>query len=699
MGWFIRREILLLVGFSTGYTLIASLILHKNEIPSYLADFKEGELWRFHDLYAPFEFGIYRATQAPDAYSPNASEATSLAFRLDTTIAPAVQKTLDKVLSSHSSRLRAAFADLAQYAYRYGYTDIPLTNRQGIAILLKGKEETNIALEALVDSARLRQWIKAHFSAPLQDSLEKLLQYLPPNCRYDSQATQQRVPSLQRSLSPFQGIVQRGERIIQKGEIISSLAYQKLYSLRKAYLANQPVGNRLLRFFGLSLLIFVSTLIAFWYLYATKRLSPKHLRPTFLLITMYLLTLWVVSFIANRQEIWLPRSDIPLYHLAPFALGPIVLAIFFDDRVGFISAIALGAQLSLIMEDPVEYFFVHGFSSMLVVFQLRVVYRRAHIYYALGLLLLSYIGTYLGYHLFRQASFQGLLHAGWGLAMLGGNVLVSLLVYPLIYLIERLFRISSDITFLELLDIDHPLLRELKQRAPGTFQHSLSVAALAEAAARRIGAHSLKVHVMALFHDIGKLEHPEYFIENLAAISQGHAANPHHNLTPLESARAIRRHVEYGVELGVRYRLPMEVIQGICTHHGTTYIHFFWEKQKRERPQEAPALEAEFRYEGPKPRTREETILMLADSLEASTRALPDLTPEKLRRHIQRIIQQRIAEGQLEDSALSFEQIKELEETFYQQLLSLHHARIQYPESPSEPTPVAKGAAVARSPF
>ncbi|MCS7188240.1 MAG: HDIG domain-containing protein, partial [Bacteroidia bacterium] len=302
--------------------------------------------------------------------------------------------------------------------------------------------------------------------------------------------------------------------------------------------------------------------------------------------------------------------------------------------------------------------------------------------YALATLAVGYTVIYLGYHLYRQGSTELL---PWkGLPVLYANVFLCLIVYPLIYLIERTFRISSDITFLELLDTNHPLLRELARKAPGTFQHSLAVAALAEAAAQKIGAHPLKAHVMALFHDIGKLEAPQFFVENFATVSHGGVPNPHYNLTFHESATIIRNHVEYGVYLGMRHRLPREIIGGIRSHHGTSYIQYFWEKQKSQNPQEAMLLEEDFRYPGPLPTTKEEAILMLADTLEASTRAIPSLTPEKLRKHIQKMIQQRIAEGQLRSSPITFAQIQELEEVFYQQLLSLHHARISYQEKQPE---------------
>ncbi len=666
-------------GVFLGYVLLSSGALLYWYHPVYLTQWQEGEVWTYRDLFAPFEYRVFRGTQEGQAWD-SLGPSLTLIFERDTSVKQRVIQRLNEVSPRFSPSLRSEVARLLRYAYRFGYVDVPVAGKQGQAILREGPHtEEVLPLDALVDNQRLERWISETVSENRQDSIRWVVQaFLQPDCRYDPNAVHELLQATAKQASPYSTTVHKGELIVRRGQLISPEVAQKLRSLSLAYGSLHPLRSRLLSFLGLVGLVGLLTFIALQYLYVAKRFQPEEVRPVLLLLSVFLVTIVGASLFVHFAQRWTETTQYPLYHLFPVALAPIMVAIFFDDRVGFISAITLGAQVSLVMEEPVEFFFVHGLSSMLVVFRLRVLQRRSHFLYALGTLALGYWITFLGYHLFRTGSFETISWAGLPLLLV--NVLLCLMGYPLVYVLERLFRMSSDVTFLELLDLRHPLLRQLAEKAPGTYQHSLAVAELAEVAAQRIGAHSLKARVMGLFHDIGKLENPSYFIENISAISQGGVSNPHYYLSPRESASIIRRHVEYGVELAKKYNLPPEVLGGIQTHHGTTWIQYFWERQKREAPQEAPLVEEEFRYPGPLPATKEEAILMLADSLEASTRALPDPTPENLRAHVRRLIQQRIAEGQLDRAPLTFEQVRQLEEVFYENLLNQRHTRIPYPE-------------------
>lgn len=662
-----------------GYVLLSSVVLLEWYHPTYLTQWQEGEVWVYRDLFAPFEYRVFRGEQEEQGWDSLSSTLT-LVFERDTLVREQVVRRVSEVSQRFSPGLRTEVARLLRYAYRFGYVDVPVSGKRGQAILREGSQsEEVLSLEALVDNQRLERWVAEMVLENWRDSVLWVVKaFLRPDCRYDPNALQGLLQAAAQRSSPFSTTVHKGELIVRRGQLISPEVAQKLRSLSLAYGSLHPWHSRFLSFLGLVGLVGLLTFIALQYLYVAKRFQPEEVRPVLLLLSVFLVTIVGASLFLHFTQRWAETTQYPIYHLLPVAMAPIMAAIFFDDRVGFISAITLGAQVSLVMEEPVEFFFVHGLSSMLVVFRLRVLQQRSHFLYALGTLALGYWVTFLGYHLFRTGSFETIPWAGLPLLLL--NVLLCLMGYPLVYVLERFFRMSSDVTFLELLDLRHPLLRQLAEKAPGTYQHSLAVAELAEVAAQKIGAHSLKARVMGLFHDIGKLENPAFFIENISAISQGGVSNPHYYLSPRESAAIIRRHVEYGVELARKYNLPPEIIAGIQTHHGTTWIQYFWERQKREVPQEAPLVEDEFRYAGPLPATKEEAILMLADSLEASTRALSDPTPEKLRAHVRRILQQRIAEGQLDRAPLTFEQVRQLEEVFYENLLNRQHTRIPYPE-------------------
>ncbi len=253
------------------------------------------------------------------------------------------------------------------------------------------------------------------------------------------------------------------------------------------------------------------------------------------------------------------------------------------------------------------------------------------------------------------------------------SVFLTLLAYPLIPLLERLFGFTSSITLVELSDMNRPLLRELAMKAPGTLQHSLQVANLAEAAARQIDANPLLVKVAALYHDVGKTLNPVYFIEN-----QG-ARNPHEGISNLESAKIIIGHVTEGVKMARKYGLPKVLIDFIRTHHGTTLVEYFFRKHLKEHPEEQVDAD-QFRYPGPRPSTVEETILMLADSIEAACKSIKDPTEQDIDEQVDKIVAGKISKGQLEQSTMTFQELEECKKVFKKTMKSIHHVRIEYPE-------------------
>ncbi len=635
----------------------------------------EAKVWQYPDLKAPMDFEVYddHATKRPAIDS--AAAVMQLNFEKNDSIPLLVKRALDSLGARYTKEQRDFLEILHKFTYRYGYVDITLpSDLNGPAVLRKSRyAEEEVPIASLVDSVRLRRWLETNHQRHLV-LWPVIREILRPNCFYNPAILQERI-LLGSPLQDYPELIQEGQVIIRRGELITDEKAKQLKALAQALEYSRSFTRQAISFSGLFLLIALITLISLIYLHISQHLTPENNRSLALILSIYLF-ITALAVVILKAEKYFQLTELTAYHLIPFAIGPMLLAIFFDDRVGFISALTLAAQISLLVRDPVEFFLVHGLSSMLTVFPLRAIQRRSYIFKAFLLLALGYTISYLGYHWSRVGSWQ----IAWNsLPLLYVNAAVCLSTYPLAYIFERIFGVSSDIAFLELLNTNHPLLKELATRAPGTYQHSMAVAILAEAAARHIGAHPLKVHVMGLFHDVGKIKNPSFFIENLAVITQGSAENPHFYLAPKESAQIIRSHVEDGVQLARRYGLPEEVIAGIRTHHGTSLIAYFWAKHQKQYPQDTDDMP--FRYAGPRPRTKEEAILMLADTLEASTRAIPHLTPEKLRLHVRKMIQQRIAEGQLSHTPLTLMQLHELEDIFYHQLLSIHHARIEYPQT------------------
>jgi putative nucleotidyltransferase with HDIG domain len=291
---------------------------------------------------------------------------------------------------------------------------------------------------------------------------------------------------------------------------------------------------------------------------------------------------------------------------------------------------------------------------------------------------MTYTLAFLAYNLLLKGNFESIDYAN--IILLFVNALLTIITYPLIYIFEKIFGLTSDLTFIELLDTNHPLLKELSAKAPGTFQHSLQVANLAESVVDQIGGNGLKTRVGALFHDIGKMVNPMYFIEN-----QMPGQNPHDALAPDRSAEIIIQHVTEGLRLAREHNLPSEIMDFIRTHHGTSRVEYFYRNHLRQTRELKDDMDFNFRYKGPAPATRETAVLMVADSVEAASRALPNPTKAELEKLVDNIIRHKIDEQQFEKAGISFNDVRRMREILTKMLISIYHQRVEYPKPISEP--------------
>jgi putative nucleotidyltransferase with HDIG domain len=330
----------------------------------------------------------------------------------------------------------------------------------------------------------------------------------------------------------------------------------------------------------------------------------------------------------------------------------------------------------VLIQQSLEFVFVQIIAGTVAVYSLRNLRERQEFFYTLLYILLAYIISYISFNLFSKGDWGGISLQTLLLFLI--NVVFTVIAYNLIYVFEQVFKQTSDITFLELLDTNHPLLKELSRKVPGTFQHSLQVAAIAEATINEIGGNALLIHVAALYHDIGKLINHKYFIENMS--EEDKRDNPHDKISCKESARIIIGHVSEGVRIAKENHLPKEIIQFIESHHGTTRVEFFYRQFLEEEKCVEPEGESLFRYNGPLPATKEMAVLMIADSIEAASRSIQDPTPEKLDQLVNQIIDYKIRFNQLDNSSLTFKDLKIIREVCLRQLLSIYHARIKYPK-------------------
>jgi len=326
--------------------------------------------------------------------------------------------------------------------------------------------------------------------------------------------------------------------------------------------------------------------------------------------------------------------------------------------------------LGFVVPNSFEYIFLQIIAGIVTILTVSELYKRANLFVSVGQITLIYIVAYLSFHTIHEGNLNNIQWFALGLFLLNG--MITLFVQPLIYIYEKLFGLVSDVSLLELSDTNSKLLKELSNRAPGTFNHSLQVANLAEAAANGIGANAMLVRVGALYHDIGKLENPTYFTEN-----QITNVNPHDEISPKESARIILGHVIKGIELARKNNLPDRVVDFIRSHHGTTLVYYFYKKQQEV---EGDADEANFRYSGPLPFSKETAILMMADSVEAASKSLKDPTFLMIDAFVEKIIAGQMKSNQFVNADITFKEIENIKKIFKLKLTNIYHLRVEYPE-------------------
>jgi putative nucleotidyltransferase with HDIG domain len=535
---------------------------------------------------------------------------------------------------------------------------------------LKERTEKTLNLVNVRDLSEAQEYARYRLSRNYDEEIVKVgsdifNQVIEPNLIFNEEETQARIEDAIAEISDSKGAVAQGQVIIRRGDIVTEEKYKRLQSLANARSQNASTLERWLRYGGDVLSIIAILTIFFFYLY----LYRKYI---FTNNALLLLVLIAMSLICVNSSIVYEFDNISPY-IVPVAIAPIILTIIFDSRVGLMSTITLALLTGLINGNNFEYVMATTVACSLGLFSVRDIKKRSQFFFTTpGIVFVSYLVIILG---FSMTSFNSWSQLGNELFFVGINAIFILFTYPLILLFEKSFNITTDFTLLELSDTNLPILKELMTKAPGTFHHSLQVSNLAEAAAGAIRANSLLCRVGGLYHDIGKMENPGYFTENQTE------SNEHDKLKPRMSALVIKAHVSNGVKMAEERGLPDIIIDFIKTHHGDSLIKFFWEKAKKQADADKKEIrEEDFRYDGPLPQTKETGILLLADCVEASSRAMKDPNYQKLENLIDKMVDEKVNEGQLSNTPLTFQDIRIIKETFLNILVGIYHSRVEYPE-------------------
>lgn len=503
-----------------------------------------------------------------------------------------------------------------------------------------------------------------------QDSLIKVFindfaigKYVKPNLVYDKETNQRILDDELNAISLTNGLVQKGELIIQQGGIVDEHSNKVLQSLKQEYENSANVSNKELLFFGISLLYLATALALFLFLLNFK---PKILgsvrKITFILLQVLLFT--GLALVVSR----IPILNI---YIIPFAILPIVINTFFDSRTALFVHILVVLMVGFVAPNGFEFVFIQIIAGIVAVFSLSNIQQRKKMFVTAFYVLLAYALLFFSMQMLYGG---GLTYIKWvDFAWFAGSSIFILFTTPLIWVSEKLFGFISDLTLVELTDTNNPLLRQLAEKAPGTFQHSLQVGNLAEAVCREIGGNPLLVRAGAMYHDVGKLVNPQYFIENQAG------NNPHDGMEFDESAKVIISHVPDGVALAKKYNVPASVIDFIKTHHGTSQTLYFYRSFINKFPAKKVDISA-FTYPGPSPRIIEHAILMMADAVEASTRSLKSYTEENVQDMVNKVVDGQLNAGQFAYVDITFLKITKAKRIFTEKLLSIYHARIEYPE-------------------
>ncbi len=641
-------------------------------------EFAKGKPWQHERLIAPFSFAINKTAQQIEAEKDSIVAKQISYYIWDKNIGEKKCSELqNSYFASYQNSNESRFIDsLLRSAYQKFIIDPIVLERlkQSEIYVVKNNKYELVSIQNLYTPRKLfielqtliNKYKKRNFNSESLVAIENLDigNYISYNLHYDDKLTQRLLKQKLEKISTTTGLVQKGELIISTGEIINNYDYEILRSYRSEYETRYSHSGSLIHIIGNIFIITTPLFLLFLFLFQYRKKILLDTRKTiFILSNLVIFT--TIAFLNNKYHI----SNV---YLVPIAILPIIIRSFFDTRLAnFIYVITL-LLISYLLPNSFEFMFIQFIGGTLAIFSLSHITKRSDIFKTSLIVFAAYSVTYFGMAMIQESDWHKI---NWQyLGFFAGNSLMLTLSYPLVYLSEKLFGFTSDVTLLELSDTNQPLLKKLSEKAPGTFQHSLQVANIAEELIRNIGGNPLLVRTGALYHDIGKLKNPSYFTEN-----QSESFNPHSKLSCTESAQIIIQHIPDGLKLARKYNLPQSIVNFIPMHQGTLTTKFFVNSFKQKYPDKEIDLSL-FSYPGPKPFSKETAVVMIADSLEAASRSLKIYNPETIGQLVDKIIDYQFEENQFENVNMTFKDLKTIKRVLKEKLATIYHSRIAYPE-------------------
>lgn len=634
-------------------------------------EIQKGKPWLYESLYAPFDFPLKKLPQEIQQEKKEITEKSPVYFKKDSLTEKIVLNDFNEKFSNFFANdfpqdslkhLQKKGQEILSEIYKIGVISENQDDSKEKKFITDEAKSVDFKTQNFIKKENFSVFVEKKF--PLYASVFQPLfaQILKPNVLMNEFFTQNKLEQSLKKISHTRGIVKKNELIIATGQIIEGEKWRSLKSLEAEYELNRE-GYSVFNYasYGYFALVGVLVFIILLYLYRFHREVYENNSK----ITLIFLNIALISTLVGLVL----KIDKSYIYAVPIAIIPLVLKAFFDNRIGIFIYIITILITSFIVPDSLQYIFINVSILGVILFNNKQIHYRISLFLIAGYITLSYIIFFSAYN-FLNGNHHFFTIGNIGIFIINGFLI--LFTQPLIYIYEKLFGLVSDISLLELTDTNSKLLRELSEKAPGTFHHCLQVANLAEAAAKEIGANPLLTRVGALYHDIGKMNNPLYFTEN-----QRTSVNLHDEISPKESAKIIINHVTEGIEIARQNKIPDRIIDFIRTHHGNSLVYYFYKKQLDSGED---FKEEDFRYRGPIPFSKETLILMMADSIEAASKSLKNLNSQNIDAFVESIVKKQFNDGQYLNSNITLKEIEKIKKVFKEKLINIHHLRIEYPD-------------------
>ncbi len=639
-----------------------------------------GKPWMYQSFIAQFDFPIYKSEDAIKQEQDSILKGLMPYYNYDPTREKKELERFNKDFSSEltglSHHYRAIIIDRIHRLYSAGIMNTPEYNAiahdsTNMVKVVAGKSATPIEIGCIYSTmSAYEALLKDEELSKDRALLQKLnlTNYLEPNLTYDKEKTETERTDMLGSIPLASGMVLSGQKIIDRGEIVDDYTYRVLSSFERELQRRNATQMELTTTF-IGQVIYVTILVMLFTMYIALFRKDYFDKPRSIMMLYVMITLFPIAVAMMIEHNWFN------VYIVPFAMAAIFARMFMDSRTAFVTQLTIVLICAAAVKYQYEFIIIQIVSGLVAIYSLRELSSRAQVIKTAALVTVSCCAVYLALQMMQETDVLKLDSKMYTHFAVNGVLL--LLSYPLMYLIEKTFGFTSNVTLFELSNTFKGVLRNLSEVAPGTFQHSITVGNLAAEVANRIGADSLLVRVGALYHDIGKMTNPAFFTENQAGV------NPHDALTCKESARIIIGHVTEGVKIAEKANLPTIIKDFILTHHGRGMAKYFYIKYQNEHPDEVVDKE-QFTYPGPNPFTREQALLMMADTCEAASRSLQEYTEESISSLVDRLIDAQVADGCFKDCPITFRDIAQAKQVLTERLMSIYHTRIQYPELKKE---------------